>query len=136
MTTTAIPLKDAPLVLIGYAKIKFVAGAPTYDSIVAPLSTTKASVGFDTNTAPVDNGAGDTTLTLSGGVAGAFTLVDIHPNNAAVASALQSFGYTFPTANSIRITSLQEGAAGAVSALTDVPFTIAIFALSPNIAGG
>lgn len=124
------------IITIGYARVTFPAGVPTYLDVTAPLGTAKAAVGFDTSIAPIDNGVGDTTLTLVGIQAGAALLVDIHADNAVAASGLQCFGYTLPTADTIRITSLQEGAAGAASALTDIPFTVEVRALAPNYLGG
>lgn len=104
------------MTIFGYARIDIVGAAPIYAPAANPTVR-----GFDATVAPIDNGAGDFTLTWP---------VD-HPVNvdqcqvivmrrgAAIASELSSSGHAWPTANTLRITTLQEGAAGAVSALTD-----------------
>lgn len=114
------------IVVIGYARVTFPAGVPTYQN----------ALGFDTSIAPIDNGPGDTTLTLDGITAGAATLVNIHVSDPCVASRLRCFGYVFPTANTIRITSLEEQGGGAASALADIAFRVELRALAPTYIGG
>lgn len=108
----------------------FRAAAHVQSSGVQPLygylATGKPNSGFNSGVPIVRNGAGDYTLTLNEAVGLNEISVLIVPTGAAVASANKSFGWTLVTPTTIRVTSLQEGAAGAASALTDLDFDIVV----------
>lgn len=76
----------------------------------------------------IDNGAGDISLTLLKGVDAAECVIVCNKRGAVAASQLCAFGVVHVSDTVKRITSLQEGAAGAVSALTDMDFDILICA--------
>lgn len=79
-----------------------------------------------------DNGAGDMTFTLKTGCDPLSVVPHFQPRGAAVASQLKSFGYVWVDSTHLRVTTLQEGAAGAVSTLTDYPFALTLLAPIAN----
>lgn len=82
--------------------------------------------GFDGSVAIVDNGPGDITLTLKDEVGADQVAIFANRAGALAASGLVAIGWTMPTLKTIRVTILNEGAAGAVSALTDLDFDILV----------
>ncbi len=107
------------LAFYAYASIEFTAGTPGFAD---------QSGDFDEDI--VDNGTGDITLSLSEGkgIAAAKCTFAYSVVGALAASQLTSFGTVQDAAGrQKRITILREGAAGAVSALTDVNFEVTIF---------
>lgn len=108
----------AALEVVGICGLDFPAGVPTF------RFQTGEFVG-----APIDNAVGDTTVTLQADraiaaderVCIAAYDVELAPSGL-VAAAVDDAS---PTA--LRITTLQEGAAGGASALTDIPLTLAVF---------
>jgi hypothetical protein len=78
----------------------------------------------------IDTATGDTTLQLQpdNGLDLARTQVSIVANKLILAgSDAPAFALDFPTAFDIRVTSVQEQAAGAASILTDIEFFIAVY---------
>lgn len=118
------------LQVFGYARVDIVGAAPVYGPVAGPLMVR----GFDATVAPVDNGAGDFTLTFPADhpVPIDNAIVLVMRRGAAIASELMSSGHVWPTPNTIRITTLQEGAAGIVSAPTDVPVDVLILGFQAN----
>lgn len=129
MGTNGIP----NFVLLAYGRVNITpggAGPAAYDTQTGPLGGPVANVGglTDGATAPVWNAVGTVTCRIPGiGAIIDQCVVHCQAAGARVASELQGFGYACPTADTIQFTLLQEGAAGAVSALTDWGnFTFAI----------
>jgi hypothetical protein len=117
---------------IAYCRLKFSAGAPVYGGTAgAP----QAAGIFNTAVAPVDNGAGDTTFALtrdlSVGAGVELVQVIVAWRGAVAASQLKTYGWVLG-ASTLRLTTLQEGAAGAVSALTDEECDVFVF-LFPSV---
>lgn len=71
-----------------------------------------------------DNGTGDVTLNLKQGLDALEGSIGCFVNGALAASQLTTFGIAHTSDTAKRITILREGAAGAVSALTDVNFDV------------
>lgn len=75
-----------------------------------------------------DNGPGDMTFTFKAALDPLSVVPTFQARGAAAASQLRTFGYVWVDSTHLRVTTLQEGAAGAVSALTDFPFGITLSA--------
>jgi hypothetical protein len=103
------------LEIMAWCKVAFNAGVPSITQQDGSFTTT---VG--------DTAAGDITLNLKTeyGLDSTKTGWSIQVDGALAASQLTSFGLVHTSDTAKQITILREGAMGAVSALTDVAFTI------------
>jgi hypothetical protein len=116
----------------GYARLSFAAGTPLYGG---PVGYPIAWGIFATGVAPIDNGVGDTTFTLTEPVDNDSVSVGIAFRESVGADPrwLRSAGYTLPTPTTLRVTTVVQPTNAGVTALADALVDITIFRKVPTL---